>query len=185
MKHSLLDHRPVIDALEGPQRLPLRLASPAVGNEMWIATELLEHAEEGELESYLTQLVARISGRHRAADVDTALARILTRVGRPMLQQRSTLTRASSGRAFGIELEGLSPEDQAFELARHFARFATDAAHRAGRAHGPASAQQVAQRAAGEAARRFAPGLAPVRTGNRPLMNPFFRRGRSIDALNP
>jgi hypothetical protein len=185
MNHILLDYRPAIDALENPPGAPDRLAEGLIANEMREAAELLEHADEGALEFYLAEMIGRVGGRRAADDVRAALARILGRLGRPLLRQTGASPRALAGRVFGLELEGLSPEDQAFEVARHFARFATDAARRAGRASGTTSAPIVAQRAAAAAAHKFAPGLQPTNPGSRPTTGTWFRSGRQLVVLNP
>ncbi len=84
-------------------------------------------------------------------------------------------TRAAT--LFGIELEGLSPEDQEFQAARRFVRFATDAARQAlalERRIGPARA---ARAGAAAAARRYAPGLLrPRPKWPRPRRWPPWRR---------
>jgi hypothetical protein len=185
MNRRLLDYQPAIDALEGPTDVAPAHAGRSGGNEMQVAAELLEHADEGALESYLHQMIARAEGRHVRGDVRAALARILGRIGRPLLRQTGATPRASAGRVLGLELEGLSPEDQAFEVARQFARLASDAARRAGRASGTSSAQRVARRAAATAALTFAPGLQPKNPGNRPSTGTWFRRGRELVVLNP
>jgi hypothetical protein len=69
-----------------------------------------------------------------------------------------------AGRAFGLELEGLSAEDREFEVARRFVRFASATTKNAVRSAPTANPQTTARRAAAQAARRFAPGL--VSRGN-------------------
>jgi hypothetical protein len=73
---------------------------------------------------------------------------------------------------FGIETEGLSPEDRDLELARRFVRLARDAADRLSRgAYGNPDA--AVQRALFDAAQRHAPGLASRMRyrGSRPRLN--------------
>ena len=162
MSHRLLDYRPTIDALEGPAIASNRYAAWSDARELQQAAELLEYADEGALETYLVEMVGRANGRTVArrpsSGVRMALARILGRIGRPLLRQGGASQRASAGRVFGLELEGLSPEDQAFEVARHFARFATDAARRASQDHAAGSSHAIASRAVIAAAQTFAPG---------------------------
>ncbi|RDE51652.1 MAG: hypothetical protein DVS81_04525 [Candidatus Accumulibacter meliphilus] len=185
MNHRLLDYQPPLDALEQALEAPGNVAGWSSANEMRVAAELLEHADEGVLESYLDGMIGGADGRAVASDVRAALAGILGRIGRPLLRQAGATPRLSAGRIFALELEGLSPEDQAFEVARHFGRFAADAARRASRATGTASAQLVARRAAVAAAQEFAPGLAPTNPGSRPSTGTWFRRGRQLVVLNP
>ncbi|GAB4413014.1 MAG: hypothetical protein OHK0039_19490 [Bacteroidia bacterium] len=70
---------------------------------------------------------------------------------------------------FELELEGLSPEDREFEVARSVVRLATDTARRAANiaARTPQAAPaQVAKAALTQAATVHAPGL--VRSGTAP-----------------
>lgn len=62
------------------------------------------------------------------------------------------------GRFFGVELEGLSPEDQEFELARRFGQLADAAATEAAQASQSLPPKLAALLAAARAATRFAPG---------------------------
>jgi hypothetical protein len=64
----------------------------------------------------------------------------------------------AKGRFFGIELEGLSPEDQEFETAKAFVRFAGEATRLAASAADALPAVNVAHAAALQSARRNAPG---------------------------
>jgi hypothetical protein len=89
---------------------------------------------------------------------------------------------------FGLELEGLSPEDREYEVARRFVRFASSAAARAARATRipPSAAVRQAVRTS---ARRFAPGLLRIPTyvaGGTPRRSrrgTWVRRGRAIILL--
>jgi hypothetical protein len=63
------------------------------------------------------------------------------------------------GSLFGLELEGLSNEDQEFEVARQFVRFAGTAAANAAAAPTSGSPQSTASSAVTAAAQQFAPGL--------------------------
>jgi len=66
---------------------------------------------------------------------------------------------AGSGELFGIETEGLSPEDRDLEIARRIVRLAGDAARRLADAP-PGNAAHAARCAFIDAARRHAPGIA-------------------------
>lgn len=68
-----------------------------------------------------------------------------------------------AGQAFGLELEGLSPEDREFEIAKQFVKFARDAANTAINNAASGNASQVAKQAIMQAAGKHAPGLlSPV-----------------------
>ncbi|MDH5339978.1 MAG: hypothetical protein OEW22_09400, partial [Rubrivivax sp.] len=66
---------------------------------------------------------------------------------------------SAATKAFGMELEGMSTEDQEFESARRFVRFAGEAARQASRLAGSTDPQDAAHKAVVGAAKRFAPGL--------------------------
>jgi RNA polymerase subunit RPABC4/transcription elongation factor Spt4 len=66
---------------------------------------------------------------------------------------------ANAGGLFGLELEGLSEEDQEFEVARRLVRFSDAAAKNLLSAPSSASPQQAANAAAIAAAKRHAPGM--------------------------
>ncbi|MCK6691720.1 MAG: hypothetical protein L6Q97_06405 [Thermoanaerobaculia bacterium] len=76
-----------------------------------------------------------------------------------------------AGKAFGLELEGLSAEDREFEVARAYVRFAHGAARRAARLSRTGLAPRViVRRAVFGAARRYAPGLlVPTGVVTRPV----------------
>ena len=89
---------------------------------------------------------------------------------------QAELAAESAERIFGAELEGLSGEDQEFETARLFVRFALEAARVAAKAppgHNPAVVAAVAERTA---ARRYAPGLV----GTVKPTYPGFRLRRAV-----
>lgn len=67
----------------------------------------------------------------------------------------------TAGQIFGLELAGLPGEEQEFQLARAFGRFAKDAVANLAAARPQAAADPAgaARRAAIAAARRYAPGL--------------------------
>ena len=102
-----------------------------------LAAELLDVVNESELETFVGRLVAeaaRDAGRIIPAAERHALVADLGSTAKrtlPTLQlalgERSRLTgRAAAdaaARLFGAELEGMSPEDRDFEIARQFVRF--------------------------------------------------------------
>jgi hypothetical protein len=171
--------------------------------EMELASELLEVSTEQEFEQFLGSVfrtVGSAAGRFIRSDTGRALGGILKSaarqalpiVGRSVGQWMSPqgggdigarlATRA--GRIFGLELEGLSPQDMEFEVARQFVRFAGAAAAQATRAPSTAPASTVARTAAVAAARVHAPGLLPRLRGRSGTLWPrsgrWARRGRTI-----
>ena len=132
-----------------------------------------------------------------------AAKRVLPAVGRAIEQRFGGATGANvgaqvvkaAGQYLGLELEGLSPEDQEFEAAKSFVRFAGEAAKNAAGAPAGTSPEAAAQAAVVRAARRYAPGLlSPGLLSNTPdpsSANPgarlipagsgrWVRRGRNI-----
>lgn len=175
-------------------------ASVGDAETMELASELLELQSEEELEEFLGALVQKVgSAVSRAAGAvrdfsntptgqalvgvlkdaaKTALPTLGTAVGTafggPVGAQIGNLAAQGIGSALGLELEGLSNEDQHFEAAQQVVRLATDAAQQAAALQTtPGSPQQKAKAAFIEAAKSYAPGLIrPVGTngnGNRPM----------------
>jgi hypothetical protein len=68
---------------------------------------------------------------------------------------------ANAARLFGLELEGLSPEDAEFELAKRFVCLAATAVRHITASPPSAQAETVALRTVARAARDEAPGLYP------------------------
>jgi hypothetical protein len=99
---------------------------------------------------------------------------------------------SAAGKVFGLELEGLSPEDQEMEAAKRFVRLATAAAHNAANAEGGSPADVVKQ-ALVTAAQQHAPGLLRGATnggvgagsaGVSGKSGRWIRRGNTIVLLN-
>lgn len=184
MDRRLLDYRPELDAFDKAPVALDREASSSAAGEIQQAAELLESVDRGELESYLVELIDR-GPRIPPPPVARALAGLLAQAAGRVWQQPGALRGRSAGPLFGLELEGLSHEDQAFELARHFVRFASEATRRAGCANGGGSPQTVARRAVASAAQTLAPGLLPAAAGGSATAGFWFRRGRQVIVLNP
>jgi hypothetical protein len=161
MDRRLLEYHPDIDVLGSAAATRQRQAAAVAADEMVEAVELLASVDSGEAEAYLVELIDR-AGRPREPGVAAALARILGRAARRLLTVAGSARAAAQGRVFGLELEGLSPEDQAFEVARRFVRFTAEAARRASDEPGAGSPEAVARRSASLAARALAPGLLPA-----------------------
>lgn len=96
---------------------------------------------------------------------------------------------SAAGSMLGLELEGLSHEDQEFEVARQIVRLGGAAAANAAKAGPTAPPQKVAQRAFVTAAQQYAPGLLKGNTAvsgqvrcqcGRRQTGRWIRRGKSI-----
>ncbi|WP_431103209.1 hypothetical protein [Roseateles noduli] len=181
MSHPLVDYSPETEAQEGTSPGPLAAvaqrtpASAGVFNEgqvLELAAQLLEARTAPALAASLNHLIARTS-RQLGTPVDPAAARALQGA---LLQSaarvlpctgcpRGNQPLAAATRAAGLELEGLSPEDKEFELARNFVRLSADAVRHLATAAArlsppfPPSPQRAARDAFELAARHHAPGL--------------------------
>jgi hypothetical protein len=157
--------------------------------EVELASELLEITNEAELDRFLGKLVSKAVkgiGKVVKSPVGRALGGILKKAAKVALPLAGKAAGAffggpvgaavggqlasAAGRAFGLELEGLSAEDAEFEVARRYVRFASAASRRAANAPSTARPQAAARAAAVAAARRHAPGL--VRTVASPAAAP-------------
>jgi hypothetical protein len=92
----------------------------------------------------------------------------------------------AAGKMFGLELEGLSPEDQEYEVARQVVKLAGDAVQRAALAPPAGNPVETAKSAVAAAAAQYAPGLlkgaVPVAGAGVPFMpstSASLGRGRS------
>lgn len=171
--------------------------------EMELAAELLEAETEQELEQFIGSVMNAVGGAARrfvASDTGRALGGILRGAARQALPVVGRAVgqwfapgrggalgadiAVRSGRLFGLELEGLSPEDKEFEVARQFVRFAASATKQIKQAPRGAPPAQAARAAAARAARLYAPGLLPRLRGRSGLLWPrsgrWERRGRTI-----
>ena len=155
--------------------------------EMEQAAALLEAQNEGEVEQFLGGLVDKVRkklGKIVPAKVKQALVANLKRVAGAALPKAGALlgnfvapgiggaiggtVAANAAKMFGLELEGMSYEDQEFEVARRVVGLgvdATKAASQAVQTGMPAPAMQVAKDAVVSAARTHAPGLAAAAMG--------------------
>lgn len=182
-------------------------------DEMELAAGLLEVTDELELDRFLGNLIRKAgqavgtfvrspTGQALGGILKGAAKQALPVVGRAFGGYIGGASGAdvggrvaqAAGKYLGLELEGLSTEDQEFEAAKGFVRFAGEAAKNAATAPPTAPPQAVAQTAVLQAAKRFAPGLLrqvsapqsatqagrprPTRTGR------WLRRGRNIVIVN-
>jgi hypothetical protein len=163
----------------GYQELPL----PEIMEDE-LAAELLEVGNEQELDHFLGSLISKAVGTIRKAvntPIGKALGSVLkqvakkalpiaggalgTFVGGPAGGLIGSKLASLAGDAFGLEWEGLSPEDRDFEMARRYVRFAGHAAKRAATAPPHVDPQTVVKDAVVDAANKFAPGLLTPTTG--------------------
>lgn len=175
--------------------------------EMELAADLLEVADEAELDQFLANLIRRASqsaglllprstGRSLVEALKGAVKKASPHLGRAIGTHLNWGRGGDTGanlasqaaRAFGLELEGLSPEDQEFELARSYVRFAGDAVKRAMTMR-TASPQGAARSAIVAAAQQHAPGLINttpdrVHRFDRHNNGRWLRCGRTIVIVN-
>lgn len=146
--------------------------------EMELALEMLEISSEAELDQFLGSLVSKAWGgiKKIGAKALPAVGGILKSVAKKALPMvggalgsfipipgvgtaLGTALGTAASNLFEGELEGLSQEEQEFEIARRFVRFGGATVRRAGRFPRSVSPYSAARRAAFVAARRFVPGL--------------------------
>jgi len=152
---------------------------------MELAADLLGVSNEGELDQFLGDLIKKAGsaigkfvkspvGQQLGGFLKGAVKKALPMVGSaiggyvggPGGAQMGSKIASTAGRAFGLELEGLSQEDQEFEAAKSFVKFAGEAVKNAASAPAAANPGAIAKAATMAAARVLAPGLvsgvAPV-----------------------
>jgi hypothetical protein len=171
-------------------------------DELELATAFLEVANEGELDRFIGNLLRSAAGAvgdFARSKTGRQLGGILKQTARkalPVVGQGigeriggkagariGTTAGDIAARYFGLELEGLSAEDQEFELARQFVRFARAACSNAAQLANTAPPRQVAQRAVIAAARRHAPALLDDRIlAAPPLRRPLPRSAAGAPA---
>ncbi len=153
--------------------------------EMELAAELLEITDEAELDQFLGKLIKKAGqaiGKFAKSSAGKALGGILKGAAKAALPILGTAAggffggpagaaiggkpASGAGKLFGLELEGMSYEDQEFEVAKRFVRFAGTAAQKASVAPPTADPRVAAKSAVVAAARRHAPGL--IRGGAMP-----------------
>lgn len=146
--------------------------------QMELASELLSVSNEAELDQFLGKLIkkgAGAAGRFLKSKTGRALGGVLKNVvkkalpmaggaiGTALLPGLGTSIGGALGNAasnmFELELEGLSHEDQEFETARAFVRFAGNAVRQAVTSPQDQPEGEVARRAVARSARRYAPGI--------------------------
>jgi hypothetical protein len=131
-------------------------------------------ARPARLRTWLEHVLRRAADARLDAPLVAELAALLQGAALRVLPPPQAFGRrpgalAQASRFFDVELEGLSPEDREFEIARRFVLLAVEAAHQAARAPRPQPPHAAARRAAARAARRFAPGWLRSPSPVRPL----------------
>jgi hypothetical protein len=189
------------DELEGPD---LELESAGLADEaqdeveeMEAAAQLLEITDEAELDQFIGGLLQK-AARTAGAAIPGAVHRPLTQSLKGLLKKvlpivadarralrapSSSSVSGAAANAFGLELEGMSLEDQEFELARRFVRLTRGAGKRAPRFARRVRPRVAVRRSLITAARRFAPGL--LRRRRRHRHRYLVRRGRRIGLPAP
>ena len=208
MNRTLIDYTPETETFESEAFGDTASLSPESGETVFseseqleLASEFLEVQSEQELDRFLGDLISRAGravGTFVSSPTGQALGGILKSAAKHALPvvgravggyiggSRGAHVGAhaanAAGRFFGLELEGLSPEDKEFEIAKSFVRFAGETVRTAITARAAAPPQTVAKAAAAQTAIRYAPGL--LRAVPRPLAGRWFRRGRHIVVVN-
>jgi hypothetical protein len=147
--------------------------------EMELAADFLEVSDDAELDQFLGKLLKKAKGaaggflksglgQHIGGLLKGAAKQALPALGNMVIPGVGGQAGAKLGQMFGLELEGLSPEDQEFEVARKYVRFAGDVAQTAANAPQSAPAPQIAKAAVIKAAQKHAPGLLRPANGRRP-----------------
>jgi hypothetical protein len=146
--------------------------------QMELASEMLGITNEAELDRFLGNLIKRAGqavGSFVRSPTGQALGGILKGAAKQALPtigsaiggyfggstgaQLGSQAASAAGRLFGLELEGLSYEDQEFETARGYVRFAGEAVKNAALAPTSQDPGRAANDAAVTAAQTHAPGL--------------------------
>lgn len=148
--------------------------------DMTYGAELLAARGAG-MDAVLADLVGEVAAdgaRLLRSSRGQALLALLQRAARTVFPMRAGDLKQKAAEVFGMELEGLSPEDKEFELARHFVRFARDAIRGADQPH------TAVEAALAQAARRHAPGLLQRAAATPAHSGRWQRQGNRILVLN-
>jgi uncharacterized protein (DUF697 family) len=181
MPRALIDYTPEMELPPSGAGIP---APSGVDNlseaqELELASTLLEVDTDSEFGGALNNTVSSIASA-LGVTVPPAVSHTLGSVLQRMVKEAVPGERLARGGAllgshtdsqlasaashlFGLELEGLSPEDQEFEFARRVVRFAAEALNNAAaQTKRAASPHAHAHKAVAEAARRLAPGVLKI-----------------------
>lgn len=166
--------------------------------EMELAAELLGITDEAELDQFIGKLIRGAASKVQkaiGAPVGQALGSAVKGIAKKGLSAAGAIAGnvllpgvggavgaklgSAAERMFGLELEGLSPEDQEYEVARSIVRFAGDAAQKAATAPHTVPPQAIVRKAVTEAAQKHAPGLM-TDARSRPQQGTWKRHGHTI-----
>jgi uncharacterized protein (DUF697 family) len=147
-------------------------------DEMDLASELLTVSDEAELDQFLGKLLKKAAGAVRKVIktplgkqvgglIKGAVKNVLpmatgalgTFVGGPVGTALGSKLGSMASNALGLEMEGMSAEDQEFEIARRLVRLGGEAVKKAVNAPQNFDVAHIARKAVIEAARKHAPGL--------------------------
>ena len=147
-----------------------------------LVSEMLEVTSEAELDRFLGDLISRAGqavGKFVSSPEVKALGGVLKGAAKQVLPAIGSAVggyfggptgarlggqaASAAGNMFGLELEGLSGEDQEFELARHYVSFAGEAVKNLALAPSSPDPATAAKAAAVAAAQSHAPGLLQPR----------------------
>ena len=146
-------------------------------DEMELAAQLLEVSDEAELEQFIGGLIKRAGRALKKVvkgPIGSKLRSMLKGVAKRALPRvtgaldsvipgaggiAGNAIQSAAGQMFGLELEGMSAEDQEFEVARRYVRLAGEAVKQATDASPSVPPQQAAKQAIVAAAQQHAPGL--------------------------
>jgi hypothetical protein len=143
-----------------------------------LASELLGVTSEAELDRFLGDLIGKAGkaiGKFVRSPEGQAIGGILKGAAKQVLPGIGSAiggyfggatgaklggdAAAAAGRAFGLELEGLSSEDREFEIAKRYVSFAADAVKNLALAPSSHDPRKAANAAVVAAAKSLAPGL--------------------------
>ncbi len=168
MSRKLLDYNPQLDVYDDGELARTGLDDPSgratglkPGLQLALAAQLLEVGNRDDLQQFLQSMIERVGASDKQVNNQGALVERLTQAAHLIIPQTTSLGARNrlqghkkhnyvAAHILGLELEGLSPEDQEFELAKGFVRFAGEAIKNP--ATDPSAAIQ-------QAAQRYAPGL--------------------------
>jgi hypothetical protein len=160
-----------------------------------LASELLSVSDDGELDQFLGGLLKRVTrkigkvlpkplldnlGGLLKGAVKKVVPAIAGAVGGPVGMALASQAAPALGSLLGLELEGLSAEDQEFEAARQFVRLAEEAAKQAATATQQEQPHLAARNAMIQASRRYAPGLVAPRSRAPSQRGTWYRQGNRI-----
>ena len=164
---------------EGDYEGPLSSAE-----ELGFASELLDVNTEEELDHFLGRVLNKSAGAVRrfassqrgqavAGHLKAALKDALPGIGRALADQlrpgsgdAGARLGADLGQVLGLEMEGLTAEDQEFEMSRQLVRLISSAAQHACHAARASGPDEAAREAVAAALHHYAPGLATHMNGH-------------------